>query len=433
MLYRRGAQSSAGAGREHEVIQDSDAEAVPIFCAHDELVALEKLVGNPRNPNTHPRAQIELLAKIIAAQGWRAPITVSRRSGFVVRGHGRLEAARLLGVDAVPVDYQDYESEAAEWADLIADNRIAELAEMDFSSLADLLSDLSLETIDMELTGFDSKELERLFARMSIAEIIEDEAPEPPAEPITRLGDLWLLGEHRLLCGDSTRAEDVARLMGGSRAACMWTDPPYGVGYVGKTKDAKTIDNDSVAGLPALLDAVLANVAEVLEPGAPFYLAHPAGALALLFEQAVDRSSLKVHQGLVWVKDSMVLGHSDYHYRHEPIIYGFNAGPGRSGRGKRPTSRWYADNSQTSVLVFDRPRLSLEHPTMKPVALVAHCLKNSTPLGGLVLDPFCGSGTTLIAAEQTGRVCHTIELDPAYCDVIVTRWQNLTGEEARRG
>jgi DNA modification methylase len=413
--------------------QARQVQGVPIFCAHDAVVELEKIVGNPRNPNTHPKAQIELLAKIIAAQGWRAPITVSTRSGLVVRGHGRLAAARLLGLESAPVDFQGYESEASEWADLIADNRIAELSEMDLTSLADLLGDLRLGELDMELTGFDAGELERLLARADIGDIVEDDVPDLPEQPVTRAGDLWLLGGHRLLCGDATNAEDVVRVMDGQRASCMWTDPPYGVSYVGKTKDAKTIRNDKAPGLAALLDAALANAAAALEPGAPFYLAHPAGSLSLTFEAAVERSGLKAHQGLVWVKNSMVLGHSDYHYRHEPIIYGFNEGPGRSGRGAHAGSRWFSDACQTSVLEFDRPSRSEEHPTMKPVALVAHCLKNSTPKGGIVLDPFGGSGSTLIAAEQSGRVCNTIELDPAYCDVIVARFEHLTGDEAHRG
>jgi DNA modification methylase len=408
-------------------------DAPEVHCAHDELVELSRLTGNPRNPNTHPKAQIELLAKIICTAGWRAPITVSTRSGLVVRGHGRLAAARLLGVATAPVDYQDYESEASEWADLVSDNRLAEMAEMDFTSLAELLADLELTGIDMALSGFDAMELERLFASADAGAVVEDEVPDLPDEPISKPGDLWRLGEHRLLCGDATQAADVERLMAGALADCMWTDPPYGVSYVGKTKDAKTIQNDRAVGLPALLDAALANAASALSPGTPFYLAHPAGALALVFEAAIDRSPLTVHEGLVWVKNSLVLGHSDYHYRHEPIAYGFNEGPGRSGRGRHAGSRWYGDNAQTSVLEFDRPTRSEQHPTTKPVALVAHCLKNSTPRGGLVLDLFCGSGTTLIAAEQTGRTCHALEIDPAYCDAVVERWQNLTGREARRG
>lgn len=405
---------------------------IPIHCAHDELVTLEALVGNPRNPNQHPAAQIEMLAKIIAAQGWRAPITVSRRSGFVVRGHGRLAAAHVLGAECAPVDYQEYESEAAEWADLIADNRIAELAEIDLSALNDLLKELDTAQFDMGLTGFDDLELERLMTSFAdgSTEVEEDEVPDRPEIPVTKPGDLWLLGNHRVLCGDSTRSDDVKRLMGDQCAVCLWTDPPYGVEYVGKTKEAKRIKNDAAATLGSLLTGAFTAADGALASGSPFYVAHPAGPLALVFESAIRDVGWKVHESLVWVKDSMVLGHSDYHYRHEPILYGWTQGAGRSGRGKQSASRWFGDNAQTSVFEIPRPKRSEEHPTMKPVALVAAMLANSAPTGGLVLDPFLGSGTTLIAAEQLGRVCHGLELDPAYVDVIVQRWETLTGRTA---
>jgi len=408
------------------------AVCIQIYCAHDELVAVEALVGNPRNPNQHPPAQIALLAKIIAAQGWRAPITVSKRSGFVVRGHGRLAAALLLGVEQAPVDYQDYESEAAEWADLIADNRIAELAEIDLSALNDLLTELDAAEFDMGLTGFDGGELERLMTSLGDfgSEVEEDDVPDLPEAPISRPGDLWMLGDHRVLCGDSTRAQDMGRLMGGAQAVCLWTDPPYGVEYVGKTKAAKRIKNDGAATLGPLLAGAFTAASGALVSGSPFYIAHPAGPLALVFESAVRDVGWKVHESLVWVKDSMVLGHSDYHYRHEPILYGWTKGEGRSGRGKQSASRWFGDNAQTSVFEIPRPRRSEEHPTMKPVALVSAMLANSVPIGGLVLDPFLGSGTTLIAAEQLGRVCFGLELDPAYVDVIVKRWENLTSRTA---
>ncbi len=409
-----------------------DGTQIPIHCAHDESVALEALVGNPRNPNQHPAAQIEMLAKIIAAQGWRAPITVSRRSGFVVRGHGRLAAAHVLGTECAPVDYQEYESEAAEWADLIADNRIAELAEIDLSALSDLLKELDTAQFDMGLTGFDEFELERLMTSFADGgiEVEEDEVPDLPEIPITKPGDLWLLGNHRVLCGDSTRSDDVTRLMGDQCAVCLWTDPPYGVEYVGKTKEAKRIKNDGAATLGSLLAGAFTAADGVLASGSPFYIAHPAGPLALVFESAIRDVGWKVHESLVWVKDSMVLGHSDYHYRHEPILYGWTEGAGRSGRGKQSASRWFGDNAQTSVFEIPRPKRSEEHPTMKPVALVSAMLANSAPIGGLVLDPFLGSGTTLIAAEQLGRVCLGLELDPAYVDVIVKRWENLTGRTA---
>ena len=204
---------------------------IPIFCAHDELVAIERVIGNPRNPNTHPVSQIELLAKIISAQGWRAPITVSTRSGFVVRGHGRLAAARLLGAESVPVDFQDYVSEAAEYADLIADNRIAELATPDLPALADLLLELDTGDFDMDLTGFDASELERLMVGVAgELPVVEDDVPDLPIEPVTNRGDLWLLGNHRLLCGDATNVGDVERLMDGTRADMVFTDTPWNVG-----------------------------------------------------------------------------------------------------------------------------------------------------------------------------------------------------------
>lgn len=403
-----------------------------VHCAHDEMVAIERVVPNPRNPNRHPESQIDLLAKIIGAQGWRAPITVSTRSGFVVRGHGRLAAARLLGLESVPVDWQDYVDEASEWADLIADNRIAELAELDFSGLADLLEEIDTGAFDMDLTGFHEDELERIMTTFAAGgdEIEEDDVPDPPEDPVTQPGDLWLLGEHRLLCGDSTKVSDVDRVMAGRKAACMWTDPPYGVDYVGKTKDAKRIKNDGAEGLSRLLTAAFTRAVAACEPGAPWYIAHPAGPQAQVFAAAVSSVDMRIHEGLVWLKDAFVLGHSDYHYQHEPILYGYMPGEGRSGRGKHVGSRWYGDNAQTSVFDVPRPKRSEAHPTMKPIELVATALKNSSPLGALVFDPFLGSGSTLMACEQLGRICYGLELDPAYCDVIVARWEAATGKKA---
>lgn len=210
----------------------------------------------------------------------------------------------------------------------------------------------------------------------------------------------------------------------------MWTDPPYGVSYVGKTRDAKRIKNDTAEGLVELLTNAFVNAKFVCEEGAPWYCAHPAGAKAQIFMDVFFAAGIQVHEGLVWVKDVFVLGHSDYHYQHEPILYGYMPGEGRSGRGDHEGSRWYGDNAQTSVFNVPRPKRSEAHPTMKPVELVAIGLRNSTPHGGLVYDPFLGSGTTLIAAEQLGRVCYGLELDPAYCDVIVQRWESLTGNKA---
>lgn len=272
----------------------------------------------------------------------------------------------------------------------------------------------------------------RQAAEDAIGRLVDETAPDPPADAISRPGDLWELGRHRLLCGDATNETDVLRLMEGERAACLWTDPPYGVEYVGKTTDALTIENDGAEELPALLRGAFALAGRVLEPGAPYYVAHPAGPLAVEFALAIRDLGWRVHEGLVWVKDVFVLGHSDYHFQHEPLLYGWTPGPGRSGRGRHEGSRWYGDDAQSSVLQVPRPRRSEDHPTSKPVELVARCLLNSTRAGDLVYEPFAGSGSTLIACEQLGRVCRAIEIAPRYADVIVARWEALTGGKATR-
>jgi DNA modification methylase len=257
-----------------------------------------------------------------------------------------------------------------------------------------------------------------------------DTVPERPASPITRSGDLWLLGFHRLLCGDATNARDVVRLLDCARAAILWTDPPYGVSYVGKTADALTIANDDAGRLEGLLRSAFTVVHDVLVAGAPFYIAHPAGPLSLTFQQVVTDLGWRIRQTLVWVKDSLVFGHSDYHFRHEPILFGYL--PGGQGRRGRGGGGWYVDDDETTVFEVPRPKVSPDHPTSKPVALITAMLVNSTRSGDLVLDPFAGSGSTLIACEERGRRCAALDLDPRYCDVIVRRWEDLTGETARR-
>ncbi|HEY5540995.1 MAG TPA: site-specific DNA-methyltransferase, partial [Coriobacteriia bacterium] len=386
------------------------------------VVATEALVLDPRNARTHGRRNLEAIGASLSQFGQRRPLVVTGDM-TVIAGNGTLEAARALGwteiaVTVVPTDWTVDQARAY----ALADNRTAELAAWDEDVLLESLSELDLAGWDMDVLGFDLGD--------ELAGVVEDEALEPPDEPVTRPGDVWALGEHRLLCGDATKEEDIARLMAGAKAACMWTDPPYGVDYVGKTKDAKRIANDGAQGLDALLRAAFTQAESALEPGSPFYVAHPAGPLSLTFGNALVASGLRIHQTLVWVKDSMVLGHSDYHYKHEPIYYGWSAGEGRSGRGEHEGSRWHGDNAQVSVLQYARPSRSEEHPTMKPVGLVAHCLSNSTGSGALVFDPFLGSGTTLIACEQLGRLCYGLELEAGYCDVVIARWQKLSGEKA---
>jgi site-specific DNA-methyltransferase (adenine-specific) len=257
-----------------------------------------------------------------------------------------------------------------------------------------------------------------------------DVVPELPAEPFVRRGELDELGDHRLLCGDSTDASDVGPLTNGALADCLWTDPPYGVAYEGKTERHLRIRNDD----PETSDDVIAGAFRLapLGPSSPFYVSAPAGPRSSAFRAAIAAAGWRLHQELVWSKGSIVLGHSDYQYAHEPILYGYTAGAGRPGRGRHPGSHWYGDNSESSVLEYPKPAANRDHPTAKPVALVARCLRNSTRPGDLVYEPFAGSGTTLIAAEQLGRRCVAMEVDPRYAQVTIERWQTLTGREAVR-
>ena len=400
---------------------------VNVECAHTEMMDIEKVIPNPRNPNRHGESQINLLAKIIKAQGWRAPITVSKRSGFIVRGHGRLMAARKLGLEQVPVDVQEYESEAAEWADLIADNRLSELSDMDMGSLKDLLLDLDTGDFDMDLTGFDDKELEKLMLQFHVGEAEEDNfdvgtALEEIDIPKTKLGDMYKLGDHLVLCGDSTSLDEVKRLLGGGKSDMLLTDPPYNVEYTGKTKDALTIKNDKQGddAFRQFLTDAFQNANEVMKPGAVFYIWH-ADSEGFNFRAACNEVGWKVRQCLIWNKNSMVMGRQDYHWKHEPCLYGWKDGAGHL---------WASDRKQVTVLDFERPSRSESHPTMKPVKLFAYQVSNNTKGEDVVLDLFGGSGTTIIACEQLNRKCYTMELDPKYCDVIIKRYIELKGSDA---
>jgi DNA modification methylase len=381
--------------------------------------SVDTLVGDPKNARTHDKRNIDAIAASLQAFGQRKPVVV--RDSVVLAGNGTLTAARLLGWTKIAVvNAPDDWDENTARAYALADNRTAELASWDTTLLYDQLADLSIEGWDTEALQFDSPLSDVPFTP-------DEDVPEPPQHPISKSGDLYLLGGSRVLCGDSTSADDVARLLQGREPAdCMWTDPPYGVSYVGKTKKALTIENDGAEGLDSLLSAAFEAAEKALRPGAPFYIAHPAGAMSMSFYKAVLDRNWQFRQQLVWVKNTMVLGHADYHYKHEPIIFGYlPGGSGRKGRGG--TLNWHGDNSQTSIFEVDKPSRSAEHPTMKPVELVQQMIRNSCPPKGTVYDPFGGSGSTLIAAHTLGMTALTIELDPAYVDVICRRWETLTG------
>lgn len=273
------------AKRNLKVTYKSTAEAraaaggIPVFCAFDNLVDPKDLVGNPRNPNQHPKDQIQLLAHIIQSQRWRAPITVSRQSGYVVRGHGRLAAALEFGAECVPVDYQNYSNEAEEWADLIADNRLAELSEIDNTKIADLLAEMETEEVPVILSGYNEDEIENLLAAIegdgdSEADGVDNEQP-PPQIPMSKPGDLWLLGDHRVICGSATERDTVKRLMNGKLAHLVFTDPPYGVSYVSQSGKFEMLENDSLTNdelVQKLILPAFRNMAEFTIPDAAFYI-----------------------------------------------------------------------------------------------------------------------------------------------------------------
>ena len=396
-------------------------DGVSVFCAFDEVVEINKLKENPRNPNTHPSVQIDLLAQIIKKTGWRAPITVSNLSGFIVKGHGRLQAAKAAGFKHCPVEYQNFSDEEEEMAALLADNKLAELAEIDVEKLTEIFKDYEFE--DLSLTGYSQEEFDELVDVFEEAELLgdPDEVPEE-VETRCKLGDIWKLGNHRLMCGDSTIITDVEKLMNGMRADLFLTDPPYNVNYEGKTKDKLKIENDKMndGNFRQFLQDAFSAADIVMKEGAVFYIWH-ADSEGYNFRGACKDVGWTVRQCLIWNKNSMVMGRQDYHWKHEPCLYGWKDGA---------SHLWASDRKQTTVIDFNKPQRNGEHPTMKPVGLFDYQIKNNTKGGDIVLDLFGGSGTTLIACEQNKRVGYLMELDPHYCDVIITRWETLTGKKA---
>jgi len=386
-----------------------------------EMWPVEKLVHYARNPRKND-AQVERMVASIKEFGFRIPV-VAKSDGSVVDGHLRLKAAVALGMYEVPVALADNLTDAQVKAFRLLANRSANWAEWDNDLLALELSELGDMGFDMALTGFDEGELAALLADKTVDGLTDpDDVPDTPAEPVTFMGDVWVLGSHRIMCGSSLVATDVDRLMAGRGADMVWTDPPYGVSYVGKTKDALTIENDSLDDehLEDFLRDAFGLAFGITRAGGAWYVAAPPGPLHHVFSTVLKGLGVW-RQTLNWVKSSMVLGRSDYHYQHEPIFYGWKPGAAHM---------WHADRKQTTVLNFDKPSRNGEHPTMKPVELVAYCLGNSSSPGQVVYEPFSGSGTTIIAAEMTGRCCYAMELSPAYVDVAVNRWEQFTGKKA---
>ena len=383
---------------------------------------LERLVPYAKNSRTHSEEQVAQIAASIREWGWTTPILVDE-AGSIIAGHGRLQAARRLQMTEVPVVVASGWSEAQKRAYVIADNKLALNAGWDNELLSLELGELGDLGFDLELTGFSDEEIKALMPVQGTDGLTDpDDAPAVQENHVTVPGDVWVMGKHRLLCGDSTSVDDLTKLTGGQLVDMWLTDPPYNVAYEGKTKDALKIKNDEMGDdqfRQFLRDAYTA-ADMVMKPGSVFYIWH-ADSEGYNFRGAAKDAGWTVRQCLIWKKSSLVLGRQDYQWRHEPCLYGWKDGAGHL---------WAADRKQTTILEFDKPSRNGEHPTMKPVALFEYQMLNNTKGGDLVLDSFGGSGTTLIAAEKNGRTAMLMELDPRYCDVIVKRWQDFTGKQA---
>ena len=388
-----------------------------------EMVSIGQLLPYARNARTHDDAQVAQIAASIKEFGFNNPILIADDQS-IVAGHGRLAAARKLGLAEVPVVRLSHLSDTQRKAYILADNRLALNAGWDNDLLKLELQELEIEGVDLEMLGFSKEELDGLLNSLEPTEGLTDEdaVPETPEEPITKPGDIWILGKHRLMCGDSTSLDHLATLTAGALVDMWLTDPPYNVAYEGGTKDKLKIKNDEMGDeqfRQFLRDAYTA-ADTVMKPGAVFYIWH-ADLEGYNFRGAAKDAGWTVRQCLIWKKSSLVLGRQDYQWQHEPCLYGWKDGAGHL---------WAADRKQTTILEFDKPSRNGEHPTMKPVALFEYQMLNNTKGRDIVLDSFGGSGTTLIAAEKNGRIAYLMELDPKYCDVIVKRWENFTGNKA---
>jgi site-specific DNA-methyltransferase (adenine-specific) len=386
-------------------------------------IAVEKLIPYAKNSRTHSADQVAQIAASIKEFGFNNPVLIDEDNG-IIAGHGRVMAAQKLGLQAVPCIRLAHLSDTQRKAYVIADNRLALNAGWDDQMLTVELQELDSESFDLSLLGFEADELNALLNPIKETEGLtdEDEVPEVPEEPKTKPGNIYKLGRHRLMCGDSTSIDAVKKLVDGSLVDILITDPPYNVAYEGKTKDALKIQNDSMGDdqFRQFLRDAFVSADSVMKQGAVFYIWH-ADSEGFNFRGACKDAGWKVRQCLIWNKDTMVMGRQDYHWKHEPCLYGWKDGAGHL---------WAADRKQVTIISCKRPKRNDIHPTMKPVELIEYQLLNNTKGADIVLDLFGGSGSTLIAAEKNGRVARLMELDPKYCDVIVKRWEDFTGQKA---
>ena len=406
-----------------------------------EMRPVAELIPYIRNAREHSEDQILQLRASIREFGFVAPLLIDTQ-GNILAGHGRLMAAKAEGMEELPCVLVEHLTDSQRRAYILADNRLAEQSTWDAEIVSQELQDLKDAGFDFTLTGFDESDI----ILDEPEEAFEDEYDvELPAMSRSKRGQIYQLGQHRLMCGDATSREDVAALMGGEVAQLLLTDPPYNVDYTGGTGDHMKIENDAQAedAYCAFLQRAIENGVAALESGASYYLWHADGAPGRSVRNACHDAGLQVRQCLIWVKQSATLSRQDYHWQHEPCLHGQTEPEAlecgetwdehesclygwKDGRAHL----WCSDRKQTTVLEFDRPTRSEEHPTMKPVRLFAYQVANSTLREAIVLDLFAGSGTTVIACEQLGRTAYMMEYDPKFVDVIIDRWEKYTGQKA---
>lgn len=389
-----------------------------------QIIDINKLIPatyNPRKDLKPDDAEYIKIKNSIVKFGFVSPLVINKDM-TVIGGHQRLKVLKDLGimeVECIVVDLDKTNEKALN----IALNKIQ--GDWDEDKLEALLQELKLEEFDMNLTGFDFDEVDEILNDINGTKednFDVDSAYEEIEEPITKPGDIWILGNHRLMCGDSTHKDDIMRLMNNQDADMLLTDPPYNVDYVGKTAEALKIKNDNMDDnqFYEFLRKVFENMYIVTKEGASIYVFH-ADTEGINFRKAFKDAGFKLAECLIWKKDCFVMGRQDYQWQHEPVLYGWKEGKAHY---------FINDRTQSTILEFDRPKQSTLHPTMKPIDLIAKLIKNSSKENDIILDLFGGSGSTIIAAEQLNRCCYTMELDPKYCDVIVKRWETLTNKEA---
>lgn len=384
------------------------------------LVEINKLIPYINNARTHSVEQINKLRSSLREFGFINPVIIDKDYG-IIAGHGRVLAAKEEGIDKVPCVLVDYLTEQQKKAYILADNRMALDAGWDEELLKLEIEALKSEDFDIGLTGFDEKDLADLF-KTDEGDVKDDDYDLTSAlekAAFVEKGDVWIVGRHRLVCGDATTEADVAKLMDGKKANLILTDPPYGVSF--KSSSGLTIQNDSMKNdeFYNFLLAAFKNMVTHLEPGGGAYVFH-ADTEGLNFRKAFIDAGLHLAGCCIWVKNSLVLGRSDYQWQHEPVLYGFL----QNGKHK-----WFSDRKQTTIWNFDKPKRNENHPTSKPLDLLAYPLKNSTQANAIVVDTFGGSGSTLMACENTNRICYTMELDEKYASVILRRYVEDTGDK----